>query len=46
MSNDQILETVYKRSEGRRFIVVIDDLWCTDAWEQMRRVFPNDFIKI
>lgn len=42
MSNDKLLETVYKGLKGRRFLVVVDDLWSPEAWDLMRRIFPND----
>ncbi|WMV53708.1 hypothetical protein MTR67_047093 [Solanum verrucosum] len=42
MSNDQLMEIVYKGLKGRRFLIVIDDIWSTEAWEQMQRIFPND----
>ncbi|KAG5604008.1 hypothetical protein H5410_025500 [Solanum commersonii] len=42
MSNDELMVIVYRSLKGRRFLIVIDDLWSTDAWDQMRRLFQND----
>ncbi|KAH0671944.1 hypothetical protein KY284_023031 [Solanum tuberosum] len=42
MSNDELMVFVYRSLKGRRFLIVIDDLWSTDAWDQMRRIFQND----
>ncbi|TMW86680.1 hypothetical protein EJD97_021019 [Solanum chilense] len=42
MSNDQLMEIVYRGLKGRRFLIVIDDIWRIEAWDQMRRIFPND----
>ncbi|XP_049387363.1 late blight resistance protein R1-A-like [Solanum stenotomum] len=42
MSNDQLMEIVYRGLKGRRFLIVIDDIWSTEAWDQMQRIFPND----
>nr|XP_004250409.1 putative late blight resistance protein homolog R1B-16 [Solanum lycopersicum] len=41
-SDDQLMEIVYKGLKGRRFLIVIDDIWSTEAWDQMQRIFPND----
>ncbi|PHT29324.1 hypothetical protein CQW23_31077 [Capsicum baccatum] len=41
-SNDQLVESAYRGLKGRRFLIVIDDLWSTEAWDQMQRIFPND----
>ncbi|KAH0714429.1 hypothetical protein KY284_007334 [Solanum tuberosum] len=41
-SNDQLMEIVYRGLKGRRFLIVIDDIWSTEAWDQMQRIFPND----
>nr|QRG33147.1 Rpi-amr1c [Solanum americanum] len=42
MSDDQLMEFVYRGLKGRRFLIVIDDIWSTEAWDQMQRIFPND----
>ncbi|TMW98417.1 hypothetical protein EJD97_004055 [Solanum chilense] len=42
MSNDELMVIVYRSLKGRRFLIVIDDLWSTEAWDQMRRIFQND----
>ncbi|PHU00322.1 hypothetical protein BC332_30109 [Capsicum chinense] len=42
MSNDQLMEVVYRGLKGRRFLNVIDDIWSADTWDQMQRIFPND----
>ncbi|XP_055823296.1 putative late blight resistance protein homolog R1A-4 [Solanum dulcamara] len=42
MSNDKLVEIVYRGLKRKRFLIVIDDLWSTEAWDLMRRIFPND----
>ncbi|MCD7451864.1 hypothetical protein HAX54_013577 [Datura stramonium] len=42
MNNDQLAEIVCRGLKGRRFLIVIDDLWCTEAWDQIHRICPND----
>ncbi|XP_049370951.1 putative late blight resistance protein homolog R1A-4 [Solanum verrucosum] len=41
-SDDELMEIVYRGLKGRRFLIVIDDIWSTKAWDQMQRTFPND----
>ncbi|XP_049387435.1 putative late blight resistance protein homolog R1A-10 [Solanum stenotomum] len=41
-SDDQLMEIVYRGLKGRRFLIVIDDIWSTTTWDQMQRTFPND----
>ncbi|KAL3323857.1 hypothetical protein AABB24_038165 [Solanum stoloniferum] len=42
MNDDQLMEIVYRGLKRRRFLIVIDDIWSTEAWDQMQRIFPND----
>ncbi|KAG5575015.1 hypothetical protein H5410_055149 [Solanum commersonii] len=41
-SDDELMEILYRSLKGRRFLIVIDDIWSTEAWDQMQRIFPND----
>ncbi|KAG5575028.1 hypothetical protein H5410_055162 [Solanum commersonii] len=40
--DDELMEIVYRGLKGMRFLIVIDDIWSTKAWDQMQRTFPND----
>ncbi|KAL3323871.1 hypothetical protein AABB24_038174 [Solanum stoloniferum] len=42
MSDDQLMEIVRRGLKGWRFLIVIDDIWSTEVWDQMQRIFPND----
>ncbi|KAL0298525.1 UNVERIFIED_CONTAM: putative late blight resistance proteinR1B-16 [Sesamum radiatum] len=41
-SYEQMAEHVYKNLKGRRYLVVLDDMWSTKAWDDVRRIFPDD----
>lgn len=41
--NDEYLaESLYKTLKGMKYLIVIDDVWSIDAWDDLRRCFPND----
>ncbi|KAL0298792.1 UNVERIFIED_CONTAM: putative disease resistance RPP13-like protein 3 [Sesamum radiatum] len=33
---------VYKGLKGMRYLIVIDDVWSTKAWDDVKMIFPND----
>ncbi|EYU21105.1 hypothetical protein ABFS82_12G038800 [Erythranthe guttata] len=35
-------EKVYKSLKGRRYLIVMDDVWSTKAWDDIRNMFPDD----
>ncbi|KAK4433087.1 Disease resistance protein RPP13 [Sesamum alatum] len=39
---EQMAERVYKSLKGRRYLVVLDDMWSTKAWDDVRRILPDD----
>ncbi|KAL8491443.1 hypothetical protein ACS0TY_023171 [Phlomoides rotata] len=41
-NESEIAENVYKSLKGRRYLVVMDDIWSTRAWDAVRNIFPND----
>ncbi|KAL0364924.1 UNVERIFIED_CONTAM: putative late blight resistance proteinR1A-4 [Sesamum angustifolium] len=41
-SYERTAEHVYKNLKGRRYLVVLDDIWSTKAWDDVRRTFPDD----
>lgn len=41
-SDDQLKLHVYQNLKGRRYLIVIDDIWDAAAWDDMKTVFPDD----
>ncbi|KAL0286305.1 UNVERIFIED_CONTAM: putative late blight resistance proteinR1A-10 [Sesamum angustifolium] len=42
-ANDgQLTEMIYKNLKGRRYLIVLDDLCDIRAWDDLKRLFPDD----
>ncbi|XP_019223696.1 PREDICTED: putative late blight resistance protein homolog R1A-10 [Nicotiana attenuata] len=39
--DSKLADLVQKSLKGRRYLVVVDDIWSTDVWESIRGIFPN-----
>ncbi|CAA2976030.1 late blight resistance homolog R1A-10 [Olea europaea subsp. europaea] len=39
---DQLVELLYKKLKGRRYLLVMDDVWDIEAWDSVKRYFPED----
>ncbi|KAH6831933.1 hypothetical protein C2S53_012808 [Perilla frutescens var. hirtella] len=37
----QLKDMVYKELYGRRYLIVLDDMWSTSSWDDMRWCFPD-----
>ncbi|KAG8390587.1 hypothetical protein BUALT_Bualt01G0099100 [Buddleja alternifolia] len=35
-------ERLYKSLSGRRYLIVMDDVWCTKAWNDLKSFFPDN----
>ncbi|XP_047978948.1 putative late blight resistance protein homolog R1A-3 [Salvia hispanica] len=33
---------IHKMLSGRRYLIVMDDMWSAEAWDHVRRLFPNN----
>ncbi|XP_049403000.1 putative late blight resistance protein homolog R1A-3 isoform X8 [Solanum stenotomum] len=41
-TTDQLAERVYRSLKGRKYLIVLDDMWSIEAWQHVRRSFPDD----
>ncbi|CAL5428012.1 unnamed protein product [Camellia sinensis] len=44
MSNEMLGEKLYKHFKGKRYLIVIDDIWDIGAWVNPKMCLPNDNI--
>ncbi|KAL3498973.1 hypothetical protein ACH5RR_041705 [Cinchona calisaya] len=42
MSEDDLHEQLRKHLKGKRYLMVLDDLWGTKAWNVLKNSFPDD----
>ncbi|XP_049390194.1 putative late blight resistance protein homolog R1A-3 [Solanum stenotomum] len=41
MDDNELADLVQKKLKGRRYLVVVDDIWSRDVWDSIRGIFPN-----
>ncbi|XP_057763714.1 putative late blight resistance protein homolog R1B-16 [Salvia miltiorrhiza] len=42
LNDDELGEMLYKHLYGRRYLIIMDDMWSIDAWDRVRNYFPNN----
>ncbi|KAK4425888.1 putative late blight resistance proteinR1A-10 [Sesamum alatum] len=40
--NSQLAVTLYQSLTGKRYLIVLDDMWSTKAWDDVRMFFPDN----
>ncbi|KAK4414153.1 putative late blight resistance proteinR1A-10 [Sesamum alatum] len=40
--NEELAEYVYRSLKGKPYLIVMDDIWTTTTWDDVRRFFPDD----
>ncbi|MFS7975702.1 putative P-loop containing nucleoside triphosphate hydrolase, leucine-rich repeat domain superfamily [Helianthus anomalus] len=38
----KLCEMLYQSLKGRKYLIIIDDIWSCKAWDDVRQCFPND----
>ncbi|XP_019245611.1 PREDICTED: putative late blight resistance protein homolog R1B-14 [Nicotiana attenuata] len=41
-SDDELAEKLYRYLKGKRYLIVEDDVWSPNAWDDIERPFPDD----
>ncbi|KAL8544402.1 hypothetical protein ACS0TY_004808 [Phlomoides rotata] len=41
-NESEIAVKVYQSLKGRRYLIVMDDIWSTEVWDDVRNIFPDD----
>ncbi|KAJ9551566.1 hypothetical protein OSB04_015611 [Centaurea solstitialis] len=41
-SDSQLHEKLHKKLMGRRYLIVIDDVWSIEAWNELKLFFPHE----
>ncbi|XWS30885.1 hypothetical protein CRYUN_Cryun23aG0029500 [Craigia yunnanensis] len=42
MKDDELAKKLYKVQQEKRCLIVIDDIWTTEAWETLYPAFPDE----
>ncbi|XP_022846898.1 putative late blight resistance protein homolog R1A-10 [Olea europaea var. sylvestris] len=42
MEDEELAERLYRTIKGRRYLIVLDDIWDKKAWDDLKRCFPDD----
>ncbi|KAL0356361.1 UNVERIFIED_CONTAM: putative late blight resistance proteinR1A-10 [Sesamum radiatum] len=35
-------QILWKSLKGRRYLILLDDMWSTEVWDDLKRIFPDD----
>ncbi|KAI3463960.1 hypothetical protein Pfo_020623 [Paulownia fortunei] len=41
-TEDQLGEYLYKSLSGRRYLIILDDMWSIEAWDKLKFFFPDN----
>ncbi|KAL8517872.1 hypothetical protein ACS0TY_009254 [Phlomoides rotata] len=41
-SDEELKTHIYQSLKGKRYLIVMDDIWSTNVWDDVQRIFPDD----
>ncbi|XP_031126149.1 putative late blight resistance protein homolog R1A-3 [Ipomoea triloba] len=41
-NDGELAEQLQKSLKGRRYLIIVDDIWSTEAWDNVQRCFPEN----
>ncbi|XP_073142034.1 putative late blight resistance protein homolog R1A-3 [Henckelia pumila] len=41
-SREKLKQSLFQSLNGRRYLIVLDDLWSTKVWDDLKIIFPDD----
>ncbi|KAL0446706.1 UNVERIFIED_CONTAM: putative late blight resistance proteinR1A-10 [Sesamum latifolium] len=42
LSDQKLAEQLYRSLKGKRYLIIMDDIWYNTAWDDVKRSFPDD----
>ncbi|KAK4479939.1 hypothetical protein RD792_012991 [Penstemon davidsonii] len=42
IKDEELALDIHKILKRRRYLIIIDDVWCTNVWDDLNRYFPDD----
>ncbi|XP_022841561.1 putative late blight resistance protein homolog R1B-14 isoform X2 [Olea europaea var. sylvestris] len=42
MEDEMLTELIFQYLKGKRYIIIMDDIWNVNAWDDIKRCFPDD----
>ncbi|XP_027152502.1 putative late blight resistance protein homolog R1A-10 [Coffea eugenioides] len=42
LSDDKLVKELHRQLKTRKYLIVLDDVWTPEAWDQLKLAFPNN----
>lgn len=41
-TEEDLADRLHKSLKGKTYLIVMDDIWDTKVWDEVKRIFPDD----